>query len=79
MANRRFEVGHSYLAADSGIPPIKVLKRTAKMILVENGGATWRMLIRAADDGDEYVIDSSIAPAWRGVLTYQARWEVHEH
>ena len=79
MANRRFEVGHSYDAADSGIPPIKVLKRTAKMILVENDCTTWRMRICTDDNGDEYVIDSSVPQAWRGVFTYQARWEVHEH
>lgn len=73
----RFEVGKRYGAADDGLDPIEVLKRTAKCIVVRNGcGNEWRMVIREDDNG-EYVQDSTIRSVkWKYAFVYRAKWEV---
>lgn len=70
----QFEVGKTYEAADCGIDPIEVVRRTAKSIFVTNGHADWRMIIRHDEDGNEFVIDSSVPMKWRGLMTYSAKW-----
>lgn len=71
----KFEVGKTYGWADSGYDPIRVLNRTSKTITVTNGTATWRMLLRVNEVGDEYVIDSSVPVSYRGLFTCNSRWE----
>ena len=73
----RFEVGKCYEAADMGIDPIKVIKRTAKSILVDNGLNKWYMRIRTDEKG-EYVTDSSAPAKWRGICTYRTMWVIEE-
>ena len=72
----KFEVGKYYACTDCSIPPILILKRTAKMCLVQNdAGVQWRMLIRSADD-TEIMIDTSVPKNWRGIYTYDAKFIV---
>ena len=73
-----FEFGKEYRANGSGLDVVRVLKRTRKMILVENSGYMWRMLIRIDKNGDEYAIDSSAGKAWADDFTYQAKMEVKQ-
>ena len=69
---KQFEVGKYYGAIDSAVPPIKVLKRTKKMILVSNDCNTWRMLIWLDEQGNECVTDSCVPANWRECYTYKA-------
>lgn len=73
-----FEVGKEYYCADTGFDPIKILKRTQKMVFVENGSSKWRMRIRQDKDGNEYVVDSSTPVSWRDIFIYSAAKEVNE-
>ena len=70
-----FVEGKRYEANDTGISPILILKRTAKMCLVQNdAGIEWRMMLR--QDGDtEIMIDTSVPQKWRGAYTYNAKFE----
>lgn len=72
---RAFEVGKSYRWSDSGYDPITVVKRTDKTIKVTNGNHEWRMKIRHAIGGIEYVIDSSVPDKWRSVFKCRADWD----
>lgn len=74
---KRFEVGKCYEAADMGIDPIKVIKRTSKSILVDNGVNTWYMRIRT-DERGEYVVDSSAPAKWRDIFTFRPMWVIKE-
>ena len=67
---KRFEVGKSYGTIDSGVDPIKVLKRTDKMILVDNGQSRWKMIVRTDEYGNEFVRDCSAPKKWQFVYTY---------
>lgn len=70
---KKFEVGCIYRPLDSSFEPIKVIHRTEKTIVVVNAyHFLWRMRIRTDEDGNEYVIDSSVPYKWRGVFTYEA-------
>ena len=70
----KFEVGKYYSCVDSGLSPILIVKRTAKMCLVQNDiGVQWRMLIRPAGD-TEIMIDTSVPKNWRGIYTYDAKF-----
>lgn len=75
----RFEVGKTYGAGDAGLNPITVLKRTAKMIQVNNGYATWRMRIKECHNingfDTEYVTDSTYPKKWAEAVTYYAVYE----
>ena len=74
---KQFEVGKSYEPSDSGFPPVTIMKRTAKMILVRGEAEScWRMRIKTDEDGNEYMTDSSVPVKWRDALTYNAKWEV---
>lgn len=80
---KRFEVGHSYEAFDSGLDPITVIKRTAQYIKVKNHyGHEWRMKIRECqgknDSRFEIVVDSSVGKKWREAFTYSALLEQKE-
>ena len=74
-----FREGKSYEAADAGLSPITVLKRTQKTILVQNDrGTTWRMRLHTDSEGNEYVSDSSVPAPWRANYTYRAVFEVRD-
>lgn len=72
----RFEVGKMYGAWDAAVPPVKVIKRTAKMCLVEDTelGNQWRMMIKSYD-GSEEMTDTSVPEGWRECYTYSTRFE----
>ena len=76
---KRFEVGHEYESLDSGIDPIKIVKRTDKFIFVNNGMHEWRMKIREAQGKNgfcyEYAIDSSAGNKWCDAFTFTASLE----
>lgn len=77
---KRFEVGHSYGAFDSGLDLIIVLKRTAHFITVRNYcGDEWRMMVRECEgkNGSRFEIatDRSMGNRWRDVFTYSAMLE----
>lgn len=77
---KSFEVGHEYGCADSGIDPIKVIKRTNKFIFVRNSlGTEWRMKIREAVGKNgfryEYAVDFSAGRKWCDMFTYFASFE----
>lgn len=64
-----------YNSLYNGFEPIKVVHRTEKTIVVMNAYTEhfrWRMRIRTDEDGNEYVIDSSVPYKWRDVFTYKA-------
>lgn len=71
----KFVEGKCYEANDSGLSPVLIVRRTAKMCLVRNdNGTEWRMMIK--HDGDtEILIDSSVPHKWRGAFTYNAKFE----
>lgn len=74
----RFEVGKTYRWADSGFDPITVTRRTEKTIWVDKYGAQWSMRIKIDEDGNEFVVDSSMPKKWRQEFTCSAEWEVQE-
>lgn len=69
----RFEVGKSYECVDGCLDPITVIKRMAKMILVDKDGCQWRMKIRVDSNGDEWVVDSYISRRYYEGCAYSAR------
>ena len=75
MANV-FEVGKCYEAADRNYDPIRVVRRTACFVFVEDAysGVAWRMKIRK-DSLGEYAVDSSAGKHWADVFTYRPQWE----
>ena len=75
-ARNKFEVGKEYEANDPGLDPIKVIRRTAKCIIVDNGTSKWRMVVKIDEEGDEYVVDSSVPKKWQEMFRYSARWNV---
>lgn len=71
----KFEEGKTYGWYQREYGSIKVLKRTEKMITATNGGSTWRMKIRIDENGNEFVIDSSVPKKWQDAFTCSACWE----
>ena len=71
---KQFEVGKYYEASDSGLDPIRILKRTKKTVLVWNGHIAWRMFIKHDKDGNEFVTDSSVPFRYRDEYTYSSKW-----
>lgn len=71
---RKFTVGCTYESDYSGYEPVMVLRRTEKTVFVTNAftGSKWRMRIRTDENGNEYVVDSSVPRGWRDVFTYKA-------
>ena len=72
---KKFEVGKSYEAQDTGVPAIKILSRTAKTATVEDTDTNevWKMRVKARDNGDEYMVDSRVPAAWRDCYTYESK------
>lgn len=70
-----FEVGKYYGAWDTATPPVKVIKRTAKTVTVQNEWDTWMMRIKVDWKGHEYVTDSKVPAEWRECYTYDTRFE----
>ena len=65
-----FEVGKYYEPYQSEFPGIKIIKRTNKTILADNGLLEFRMKIRKDNNGDEFAIDMSVPECWRDAFTY---------
>ena len=63
---KQFEEGKIYGAWDTGTPAIKIIKRTAKMCLVEDTitGNQWRMKIKEKN-GYEELTDTGVPQSWR--------------
>lgn len=56
------------------IPPITIIKRTAKTCVVSNDdGAVWRMYIKEREDS-EIMTDSAVPAKWRETYTYFAKF-----
>jgi hypothetical protein len=72
----RFEIGKSYGNVECGFDPITVIKRTAKMILVDMYGNQWRMKIRVDSNGDEWVVDSYLPRRYYEVGAYSSKYVV---
>jgi hypothetical protein len=68
--NNQFIVGKEYYPYGDGFPPITILKRTKKSIVVNNGSTTWMMRIKVDANGNEYATDSSVPQKWRECFTY---------
>lgn len=69
---RVFEVGKSYEPYAYEFDPVTVIRRTDKMIWVDNGQIQWKMRVRVDADGNEYAVDSSVPLNWRDAFTYTA-------
>lgn len=67
----RFEEERLYGAWDTAVPDIKIIKRTAKMCLVEDTSteSRFRMKIKVKGD-DEEMTDSAVPASWRQCYTY---------
>ena len=71
-----FEVGKSYLPYMTEYGAVRVLKRTPKMIMVENENKViFRMLIRVDENGREFCRDSTVPKRWQDAFTYSEEWE----
>lgn len=73
---RQFEVGKEYRANTSRFDPLRVVKRTKKMVWVDNGRCEWRMRIRYDDYGNEYLVDSYGSKKYQEDYTYSCLNEV---
>ena len=69
---RVFEVGKSYEPYADEFDPITIIRRTDKMIWVDNGQIQWKMRVRMDANGNEYAVDSSVPLSWRDAFTYTA-------
>ena len=72
--DQSFEVGMTYEAYDSGINPIRILRRTKKTVWVDNGQSKWCMRVMVDVDGNEFVADSTVPRKWKEAFTYSAKW-----
>lgn len=73
---KKFEVGKSYEAQDTGVPAIKIISRTAKTATVEDEDIhnVWKMRIKTRENGDEYMTDSKVPVRWQDCYTYEAKF-----
>ena len=72
-----FVVGKAYAWGDDGLDPITVVKRTPKSIRIKApSGSSWMMRIRIDEDGNEYVVDSTVPKKWKDMYTCSSLWEV---
>lgn len=68
-----FQVNKTYGAMDSGLDPIRIMKRTPKCVVATtNGMNRFRMVVKTDSIGNEYVTDSSVPMKWREAYTYSA-------
>lgn len=74
---KKFEVGKSYECANFHYKPIKILSRTKKNVIVDNGDESWGARVRIDNEGDEYIQKSSTLLRYRGIETYSAGWEIY--
>lgn len=74
----KFEVGCSYMRADSGFDPVTVLRRTEKTIWVRDTRSTWAMRIRHDEHGNEFAVESEIRDRDRYTMCFDARWKERE-
>ena len=74
--DKKFEVGKSYECANFRLKPIKILHRTKKNVIVDNGDESWGARVRIDCEGDEYIQKSSTILRYRGIETYSADWEI---
>lgn len=74
--DKKFEVGKSYECANFRLKPIKILSRTKKNLIVDNGDESWGARVRIDNEGDEYIQKSSTILRYRGIETYSADWEI---
>jgi hypothetical protein len=79
----KFEVGGLYGAYDDAVPAVKVIKRTAKTVTVEDTdtGTVFTMRVKVYPnilDGEttEAATDSSVPAAWRECYTYAAAYKI---
>lgn len=72
---KKFEIGQRYCWAEPDFGDIEVIDRTRKSIVVFNGTNTWRMFIKYDENGDEYVVDSSVPLRMRDTFTCSAKWD----
>lgn len=75
---KKFEVGKYYECANFHLNPIKIINRTKRTVVVDDGIEVWKTKTKKDDDGDEYVQKSTKIPRYRGVETYSASWEIEE-
>ena len=75
--DKKFEVGKSYECANFRLKPIKILSRTKKNLVVDNGDESWGARVRIDNEGDEYIQKSSTILRYRGIETYSASWEIN--
>ena len=73
--NKKFEVGKTYGAWDTGVPHIEILRRTDKTIWVKNDCTEWSMRIKKDENGNEYVTDSAVPYNWQQCYTYDTAFE----
>ena len=71
----KFVVGKKYESADRRFDPIKIVRRTDKVVWVDNDGHAWKMLVRKDMDGNEYVRDSSLPKRYAEIGVYSSKWE----
>lgn len=71
----KFEVGKTYEPYQTEFAPVKVIRRTAKTIWVDDGETQFSMRVKTLPSGDEYATDSKVPPQWRDAFTYSAVWE----
>lgn len=76
---KKFEVGKWYEWRDRGYDPIKVMSRTDKSIVVNNGTNQWRMFVKIDDEGCEYVVDSKVPSRWRWENTCSCKQKVKHY
>lgn len=73
---KRFEVGKTYGAFDSGIDPITIERRTEKSIFFKgNKGKLCRQKVYVDSDGNEYTYDSYVETRFRQAYTHSTLFE----
>lgn len=73
---KRFEIGKTYGAYDSGIPSITIERRTEKSIYFKgNRGHLVRQKVQVDGDGYEYTYDSYVPERHRQAYTHSTRFE----
>lgn len=73
----KFEVGCVYHSYDTGLDPVKIIRRTEKTIWVMNpyDKQKWQMRIKMDEKGNEYATDSKSPRKWRLEFTYKAEYK----
>ncbi len=73
---KRFEIGKTYGAYDSGVPSITIERRTEKSVyFMGNFGHMVRQKVQVDEDGYEYTYDSYVPLRYRPAYTHSTRFE----